>query len=61
MKCTGCKFYQKSKMFGNHCICTGTKPCEVKRHKKIHEHHKKQNKKRSLKYGYGKDFDEEEQ
>ena len=50
MKCSVCKFYQKSKVYGNHCICTGTKPCEVDRNNKKREHHKKEYRKRKEKY-----------
>lgn len=50
MKCTGCKYYQKSKMYGNHCICQGTKPCDIARNQTKYEHRKKSNKKRRMRY-----------
>lgn len=50
MKCTGCKYYQKSKVYGNHCICQGTKPCDIARNQTKYEHRKKSNKKRRIRY-----------
>ena len=41
MKCSECKFWQKSKMYGNHCLCFGTKPCEVDRNDKQYKARKK--------------------
>lgn len=41
MKCSECKFWQKSKMYGNHCRCLCTKPCEVDRHDKQYKARKK--------------------
>lgn len=35
MKCSLCKFWQKSRMYGSHCTCTrSVKPCELERHEK---------------------------
>lgn len=31
MKCSTCKFYIKSKVYGNNCSCRNNKPCEIKR------------------------------
>ena len=31
MKCSNCKFYTKSKVYGNGCSCRGNKPCDIKR------------------------------
>lgn len=50
MKCSLCKFYQKSKMFGNHCICTGAKPCEVDRNNKKRDFFNRKERKRKEKY-----------
>lgn len=50
MKCSSCKFYQKSKMFGNHCICTGAKPCEIDHRDKRYKHLKKVHNKRKERY-----------
>jgi hypothetical protein len=52
MKCSGCKFYKKSKVYGNHCICMGTKPCDVDRNNKISKHYKKERTKRKQKFNY---------
>ena len=41
MKCSECKFWQKSKMYGNHCRCLGTKPCDVDRNYKQYKARKK--------------------
>lgn len=42
MKCSECKFWQKSKMYGNHCkFRDGVKPCEVDRHDKQYRARKK--------------------
>lgn len=41
MKCSECRFWQKSKMYGNHCRCLGTKPCEVDRHDKQYKARKR--------------------
>ena len=54
MKCSSCRFYQKSKVYGNHCICTGTKPCEVDRNNKKREHHKREERKRKEQYDRSK-------
>ena len=34
MKCSQCRFYMRSKVYGNGCTCTGLKPCEVARKNK---------------------------
>ena len=34
MKCSQCRFYVHSKMYGNGCTCTEFKPCEVARKNK---------------------------
>jgi hypothetical protein len=56
MKCTDCKFWTRSKTYGNSCTCRVEKPCERK-HKDVARKKKREqiNKKRSLRYGYGKD------
>ena len=55
MKCTDCKFWTRSKTYGNSCSCRGEKPCERK-HKEVRKKRDRlENKKRSLRYGYGKD------
>ena len=41
MKCSECKFWQKSKMYGNHCCCLCTNPCEVDRNYKQYKARKK--------------------
>ena len=41
MKFSECKFWQKSKMYGNHCRYLGTKPFEVDRHDKQYKARKK--------------------
>ena len=41
MKCSECKFWQKIKMYGNHCRCLVTKPCEVYRNYKQYKERKK--------------------
>ena len=48
MKCIECKFWQKSKMYGNHCRCFCTNPCEVDRN---YKQHKARKKKKMEKYG----------
>ena len=46
MKCSGCRFYLKSKINGNHCVCMGDKPCEMDyRTKKIKKLKHKKNEK----------------
>lgn len=59
MKCSDCKFWTRSKTYGNSCSCRGEKPCERK-HKEVAKKKKerfyRENKKRSLRYGYGKDI-----
>ena len=55
MHCTDCKFWTRSKTYGNSCSCRGEKPCECK-HKEVRKKRDhRENKKRSLRYGYGKD------
>lgn len=35
MKCSTCKYWQKSKLYGNHCkFLDGVKPCEFDRRNK---------------------------
>ena len=41
MKCSECKFWQKSKMYRNHCRYLGTKPGEVDSHDKQYKARKK--------------------
>lgn len=41
MKCSGCKFYVKSKVYGNSCSCRGVKPCDLQRNKVKRNHHSK--------------------
>ena len=48
MKCSECKFWHKSKMYGNHCRCFCTKPCEVDRN---YKQYKARKKKKMEKYG----------
>ena len=48
MKCSGCKFYVKSKVIGNHCTCRGDKPCE--RIKRLNDRNTV-DKKRKKRYG----------
>lgn len=37
MRCNKCKFYVKSKLFGNYCSCNAQKkPCELERKQKYH-------------------------
>lgn len=50
MKCSGCKFYVKSRTYGNSCSCRGTKPCDVARIKAKREHGKKVERKRRERY-----------
>lgn len=50
MKCSECKFWQKSNMYGNHCRCLCTKPCEQTRRYKSNQ---KRNKKKLEMYGNG--------
>ena len=50
MKCSSCKFYQKSKVYGNHCICQGVKSCDIDRNQTKYEHRKKSNRKRRERY-----------
>ena len=54
MKCSDCKFWQKSKMHGSHCKCLkDVKPCELERHNKqskAREKHKERYKTNSEKY-----------
>lgn len=53
MKCSDCRFYSRSKCYGNSCTCRGEKPCERK-HKDVakKKHRERINKKRSQRYGY---------
>lgn len=44
MKCTSCKFYVKSKTYGNGCACRGAKPCDVERKQKISKKYKEKRK-----------------
>lgn len=37
-------------MFGNHCICTGAKPCEVDRNNKKRDFFNRKERKRKEKY-----------
>lgn len=37
-------------MFGNHCTCTGAKPCEVERNNRKREHKKKEIRKRKERF-----------
>ena len=50
MKCSSCKFYQKSKMYGNYCNCHGAKPCMAKRRQSKSEHRNKAAKSRKEKW-----------
>ena len=34
MKCSTCKFYVKSKAYGNGCAYRGNKPCDIERKRK---------------------------
>lgn len=34
MKCSNCRFYIRSKVYGNSCSCRGLKPCEIERKEK---------------------------
>jgi hypothetical protein len=54
MKCSACKFWVKSQMHGNHCVCTGVKPCERDRREKVEDHYKKRNR-RHRKYNNNDD------
>ena len=31
MKCSNCKYYVRSKVYGNSCSCAGSKPCDTER------------------------------
>ncbi len=50
MKCSKCKYYMNSKMFGSGCNCPGVKPCDIERKRKKNKYHKRDNKKRREKY-----------
>ena len=50
MKCSGCKYYMRSKVFGNGCSCKGVKPCDKERRAKRRKHHDDSNRKRGEKY-----------
>ena len=52
MKCSQCRFYMRSKVYGNGCTCTGLKPCEVARKNKEH--------KRKIRKHYKLDFSKNE-
>ena len=56
MKCSECKFWTRSKCYGNSCTCRGEKPCEKRHHESKKKRDHRENKKRSLRYGYGKDI-----
>lgn len=41
MKCSGCKFYVTSKVYGNYCKCDESlRPCVAKRREKAHKKRK---------------------
>lgn len=44
MKCSSCRFYIKSKTYGNGCACQGVKPCDVERKQKISKKYKEKRK-----------------
>ncbi len=50
MKCSGCRFYLNSKMFGRGCNCSGVKPCDIERNRKKDRYQKKDKKKRRMRY-----------
>ena len=51
MKCSECKFWQKSKMYGNHCkFRDGVKPCEFDRRNKETKARRKRAKRKMEKY-----------
>lgn len=31
MNCSKCRFYTRSKVYGNGCSCTGVRPCDIER------------------------------
>lgn len=41
MKCSKCKFYTRSKVYGNSCSCRGVKPCDVQRNNTKRKYHSK--------------------
>lgn len=46
MKCSECKYWVKSKVYGNHCSFRGwLKPCDAERRKKADKSRKKRHKK----------------
>jgi hypothetical protein len=56
MRCNKCKFYVKSKLFGNYCSCNAQKkPCELERKQKYHLKRKRKYIKRheKIQYRYG--------